>query len=35
MFSRAEFARRIGLARIAMDAASADLLLVDSGELLA
>jgi Xaa-Pro dipeptidase len=35
MFSRAEFERRIGLARMALDAVSADLLLVDSGELLA
>lgn len=35
MFSRQEFQRRTDLARTAMDAAGADLLLVDSGELLA
>jgi Xaa-Pro dipeptidase len=35
MFSRDEFERRIRLARTAMEAASVDLLLVDSGELLA
>jgi len=35
MFSRAEYDRRIALARDAMASSSADLLLVDSGELLA
>jgi Xaa-Pro dipeptidase len=35
MFSRAEFDRRIALARDAMASSGADLLLVDSGELLA
>lgn len=35
MFSRAEFDRRVALARDAMECAGMDLLLVDSGELLA